>query len=104
MMTAAVQSSSQKISGSHNNVGTPNTATIVPTFTKPSSLGSDNHSHCLTVRGTVKSSIESEGARCRRQAATRKLATLHSAWVHMNVHHAANAASGTVNHGLVLLS
>src|SRR5262250_2604231 len=65
---------SQKISGSHNNVGKPNTATTVPTFTKPSSLGLDNHSHRLTLRGTVKFSIENDGGWCRRQATTRKLA------------------------------
>jgi hypothetical protein len=71
-------------------------ATIVPTFTKPSSLEWDNHSRCLTLRGTVRSSVESEGAWSRRQTATRKLATLHNARVHMNVHHTAKAASGTV--------
>ena len=95
------QTNNQKIKGSHNNAGKANTATIVPTSTKPSSLGLDNHSHCLTSRGTVRSSIESEGAWCKRQTATRKLATLHNARVHMNVHHAAKAPSGTVNHGLV---
>src|SRR4030095_3859098 len=89
-----LQPNSQKIRGSHNNAGKPNTPTIVPTFTKPSSLGLDNHSHCLTRRGTVKSSAESEGARCKLQTATRKLATLHNARVHMNVHHAAKAHSG----------
>jgi hypothetical protein len=96
-----VQPSSQRASGSHSTAGKPNTATIVPAFTKPSSLGLDNHSHRLTLRGAFQS-YTGEGATCRRQAATCKLATHHNACVHMNVHHAANTPSGTVTHGLAL--